>query len=76
MIGVRTPRILWIMASISVNLLVTTCCSEVLGEERRSELLMGKGVAPVPDHMCRAWLMIEIGGDDWRIVVVINGRVV
>ena len=75
MIRVGTPGILWIMASISTNLLAITCSSMVLGEEKRSKPLVGRGVAPVPSDICRAWLTVEIGGADWQVGPVVIGRV-
>ena len=76
MIRVGTPGILWIMASISANILATTCFSVVLGEERRFEPLVGRGVVPVPADISRAWLTVEIGGADWHVRLVITGKVV
>ena len=63
--GVGTPEILWIIASISANLLATTCSSVVLGEERRSDPAMGIGVALVLDDICTTWLIVGMGNADW-----------
>ena len=42
----------------------------------RSESLVGRGLVPLPSDICKAWLMVEIGGVDWQVGPVIAGRVV
>ena len=70
--GVGTPGIFWIIASISANLFATACSIESLIEER-FDPAMGGGVT---NAICRDWFTVGFGREDWQIKLVINGMVV
>ena len=58
-----TPGIRWIMAFISASLFAIACSMGVVAEEKRSMLLVTRGVGPPPDIACRAGLIkLEVEG--------------
>ena len=70
--GVGTPRIFWISASISVNRFVIACSMESLIEERLDPAVDG-GRA---DVVYGGWLIVRCGRAEWPIGVVTSGVVV